>query len=500
LTAVEIVIRPWQKDDLEVLQKITWQSWISTYSSFIPESDLKSYFDIHYTEASFLSMFDDPFMQGLIAEADDQIAGYSRLFFNRDENRLYVPSLYLLPDFQGVDIGRRLLEAAEGYAAEKGIDELWIGVMVKNRQALVFYRKVGFQFVREEPFTMGKTTVSHLIGYKKLGRDTFLIQKTYTTFDGRESLKSLPELCLELLSKQKKAWLDLREGYESLKDVRERDLPCKGFSVRLQHNPRRIKSSLTDVSEKNVNERRCFLCLDHLPEDQKGILLRSDYLILCNPMPVFSSHFTVSHLDHRLQVIAEHIDTFLQLMADFGSGWTVFYNGPRCGASAPDHLHFQAAPSGQMPIEKEIQEEKRLTLMKQVDNVLLYRLRDLGREVIILEGDEPMAVGGAFKGFLNALKKVLLIDEEPMMNIAGFYKERRWRLVIFPRRKHRPDAFFREGDARVVVSPGVIDMGGLLITPIEKDFDRLDAAAVEGIYGEVSLDGETVKRAIDTML
>jgi hypothetical protein len=152
-----------------------------------------------------------------------------------------------------------------------------------------------------------------------------------------------------------------------------------------------------------------------------------------------------------------------------------------------------------MPIEKEIREEKRLTLMKQVDNVLLYRLRDLGREVIILEGNEPMAVGGAFKGFLNALKKVLLIDEEPMMNIAGFYKERKWRLVIFPRRKHRPDVFSREGDARVVVSPGVIDMGGLLITPIEKDFDRLDAASVESIFGEVSLEGKTVERAIDAM-
>jgi hypothetical protein len=186
-------------------------------------------------------------------------------------------------------------------------------------------------------------------------------------------------------------------------------------------------------------------------------------------------------------------------MADFGSDWKVLYNGARCGASAPDHLHFQAAPSGLMPIEKEIREGKGLTLMKQVDNVLLYRLRDLGREVIVLEGNEPMAVGGALKGFLNALKKVLLIDEEPMMNIAGFYEERRWCLVIFPRRKHRPDAFFREGDARVVVSPGVIDMGGLLITPIEKDFARLDAASVESIFAEVSLDGKTVERAIDAM-
>jgi hypothetical protein len=344
---------------------------------------------------------------------------------------------------------------------------------------------------------MGKTTVNHLIGYKKIGRTAPLNQKIHTAFDAGENL---PELCFELLSRQKKVWPNLGEGYESLKDVRERDLPCKGFSVRLQYNPRRIKSSLADVSQKNVNERRCFLCLDHLPEGQKGILLRSDYLILCNPMPVFSSHFTISHLDHRLQVIAEHIDTFLQLMADFGPGWMVLYNGPRCGASAPDHLHFQAAPSGQMPIEKEIREGKRLTLMKQVDNVLLYHLRDLGREVIILEGNEPMAVGGAFKGFLTGLKKALLIDEEPMMNIAGFYEERKMCLVIFPRRKHRPDAFFREGDARVVVSPGVIDMGGLLITPIEKDFDRLDAAAVEGIYGEVSLDGKTVETAIKAMI
>jgi hypothetical protein len=240
--------------------------------------------------------------------------------------------------------------------------------------------------------------------------------------------------------------------------------------------------------------------LDNLPEGQKGILHRSEYLILCNPMPVFSSHFTVSHLDHRLQAIAENIDTLLQLMADFGSGWTVLYNGPKCGASAPGHLHFQATPSGQMPIEKEIRGKKRLTLMTQVDRVLLYRVRDLGREVIILEGDDPMAVGGAFKGFLNALKKVLLIGEEPMMNIAGFYTERKWRLVTFPRRKHRPDAFFREGDARVVVSPGVIDMGGVLITPVEKDFDRLDAASVEGIYGEVSLEGKTVERAIDAMV
>jgi ribosomal protein S18 acetylase RimI-like enzyme len=497
LGVMGIVIRPWQKDDLETIRRITWQSWISAYSSFILESDLRSYFDIHYKEAALLPMFSDPLMQGFVAEMDGHTAGYARLFFDRDENRLYVPSMYFLPKFQRKGMGKHLLEAAERYAAEKGLEEIWVGVMVKNRQALLFYREVGFVFVKEEPFTMGKTTVSHLIGYKKLGRRTLFNQKTYTVFDGGET--SLSGLCLELLEEQKKAWPDLHEGYEVLRDVREQDLPCRGFSVRLQYNPKRMKSSTANVGEKKAGERQCFLCLDHLPEGQRGILYRSEYLILGNPMPVFSSHYTVSHVDHRLQAVEEHVGTYLQLMADLGSGWTVLYNGPKCGASAPDHLHFQAAPSGQMPIEKEIREERRLTLIKRVNGILLYRLRDLGREVILLEGDDPIAIESALKDLLNALKKILSTDEEPMMNIIGFYEERKWRLVIFLRRKHRPDAFFKDGDARLVVSPGVIDMGGLLITPVEKDFERLNATAVEGIYREVSLEERIVEKAIQAM-
>jgi ribosomal protein S18 acetylase RimI-like enzyme len=491
-----ITIRPWRKSDLESIRSITWRSWISAYASFIPESDLRFHLDTTYTEASLLRMFDDPLIQGFVAEAEGAIAGYARLFLASDENRLYVSSLYLLPDFQGKDIGSGLLEAAEGYAAEKGLDAIWIGVMVRNKQALLFYRKVGFLFIKEEPFTMGETTVSHLIGYKKLGRSVLLQERSYGPFNERGNL---PNLCLALLKEQKKTWPDLRLGYESLKKVRERDLPYRGFSVRLQCNPGRIKSSTAVVDAENRGERRCFLCLDQLPENQKGIFYRSDYLILCNPMPVFSSHFTVSHIDHRLQAIAEHMETFLQLMADLGSGWTVLYNGPKCGASAPDHLHFQVAPSGQMPIEKEILEENRLSLMIQLEGVLLYRVGSLGREATLMVGDKPEPLRSVFNHYLNALKKVLFIEEEPMINIAGFYDDKRWRLVIFPRRKHRPDTFFREGEDRMVVSPGVIDMGGLLITPVEKDFERLDAMTVEKIYQEVSLEGKTTEKTMETM-
>jgi hypothetical protein len=325
------------------------------------------------------------------------------------------------------------------------------------------------------------------------------------TFDGKEDLKSLPELCLRLLSEQKETWPRLREGCESLRNARERHLACRGFSVRLQHNPGRIKSSMADVTPKEGSRGSCFLCLDHLPEDQKGILYRDVYLILCNPMPVFSSHFTVSHLDHRRQDIADQIDVFVQIMTDLGSDWMVLYNGPRCGASAPEHLHFQVVPSGQMPIETEIRENKRFTGTVQVDGVLLARMSELGREAIFLQGDDPLALGTVFNRFLKALREVLRIEEEPMINIAGFCietkgKERRWRLLIFPRRKHRPDAFFRKGNARVVISPGIIDMAGLMITPVEMDFDRVDAARVEDLYAEVSLDGKTVQRAIDVMV
>jgi hypothetical protein len=336
------------------------------------------------------------------------------------------------------------------------------------------------------------TTENHL------GKE-HLNQKTYATFCGEEGSKSLPALCLELVSEQEKTWENLREGYECLKEIRERNLSCDGFVVRLQYNPRRITSSMAIGVEKKGNDRPCFLCLDHLPEDQKGILYRGKYLILCNPMPVLTFQLTVAHLDHRDQTIIQNMDTFFQLMDDFGSGWTVLYNGPRCGASAPDHHHFHAAPSGQMPIEKEIRERKNLTLLKHEGGVSLYRLKAVGREIIILEGDDRVATQDALGDYLEALRKVLLIEEEPMINIAGFCEEKKWRLVIFPRRKHRPDAFFKEGEDRIVVSPAVIEMGGILVTPLEKDFERLDGPIVESIYKEVSLEGETVEKAINAM-
>jgi hypothetical protein len=184
-------------------------------------------------------------------------------------------------------------------------------------------------------------------------------------------------------------------------------------------------------------------------------------------------------------------------MVDLGSGWTALYNGPECGASAPDHLHFQAVPSGNMPVEEEIKETKRLKNINEVDGILFSRVGNMGREVIVVEGDNPVTLAGAFRIILSALKKTLSIDVEPMVNIIGFYKGKKLCTAIFPRAKHRPDAFFKEGDDRLMVSPAVVEMGGILVTPMKKDFENMNSLIAEGIFREVSLDHKILDKTFD---
>jgi hypothetical protein len=321
----------------------------------------------------------------------------------------------------------------------------------------------------------------------------------YAVFERGQNVKSLSELCTALLSEQKETWLDLEQGYESLKDTMAREITCNGFFVSVQRNPGRIRSTLADVGATSVNKRPCFLCLNNLPEDQKGVLYREEFLVLCNPMPVFSGHFTIAHLIHQPQAITDNIGTFLHLASDFGSNWSVLYNGPGCGASAPDHLHFQAIPSGNMPIEKEIINGRRYIQTVCIDGVRVSRAQGLGRELIILEGVDLKDIESIFKRIVAELKKVFNTDNEPMMSIIGSHNGEKLRIMVFPRAKHRPDAFLREGDARVVVSPAVIEMGGVLVTPMERDFERLEASAIEGIFAEVSLKGEVVQNVVDSI-
>ncbi len=167
---MEILIRPWRKDDFPAVSRILWESWMAAYRAFIPEEDLRLYFEATYRIDSLERLHASPHIDGFIGEADGEAAGFARTQFHKNENRLYLASLYLLPAFQGKGVGGTLLGAAEGKALACGLRELWVGVMVQNEAARGFYERRGFRFVREEPFRMGRTTVPHLIGVKAIAK------------------------------------------------------------------------------------------------------------------------------------------------------------------------------------------------------------------------------------------------------------------------------------------------------------------------------------------
>ncbi|MDZ7343669.1 MAG: DUF4922 domain-containing protein [candidate division KSB1 bacterium] len=329
-------------------------------------------------------------------------------------------------------------------------------------------------------------------GFKK---EEVLKRKLSAVYDGASSA-SLSDLALNLLEQQKSSWPQLAAGYAALALAQQCEIRCHGFSVRLQFNPQRIISSGAKVDEKSIRERRCFLCLENLPEQQFGMLYRNQFIVLCNPAPIFAYHYTISHLDHVPQLIEGNLGILLTLAKDFSPRFTVFYNGPRCGASAPDHLHFQASPTGAIPIENDIADPARRTLIRGDGGVSLFQIENLGRPVFLLEGKRHEAVETRLSACIAALWLSHSPPMEPMMNVICSYRSDYWRVIIFPRRKHRPEAFFREGAERILISPAAVDMGGLIVTPVEKDFLNADAELIESIYEEVSVDKNTLAQIV----
>lgn len=161
-------VRGWKEEDLETVRRITWTTWLDSYASFIPEQDLKQYFDTMYTVEELKKLHVSPHFRGLLAEADGVPSGYAKVRFVPEEKRCYVSSLYVLPGCQGKGIGKALLTEAEHHAKAFDVKEVWLGVMVQNTHALAWYQRIGFNFVIEEPFTMGSTSVPHRIGYRPI--------------------------------------------------------------------------------------------------------------------------------------------------------------------------------------------------------------------------------------------------------------------------------------------------------------------------------------------
>jgi hypothetical protein len=297
-------------------------------------------------------------------------------------------------------------------------------------------------------------------------------------------MSTLQQQADALFEEQKTSWPLLGSNWKLLKAVQVKEFRFDGYSVRVQFNPERIRSSAAKVDRTSIESRPCFLCQRNRPPEEKGVWFRSDYEILCNPFPIFEAHFTIARPEHTPQLIRPEFSNLLELSRALPD-LVVFYNAPACGASAPDHMHFQAGNRGLMPIEQEI-----MTLRKQYGRALvpsgelgITAISDGLRRFFLLESQHQASLETAFYLIFDFIREYQ--GEEPMINLLCYYNQG-WQLYLFPREQHRPRQYFEEGKDNILLSPAAVDMGGTLIMPLEKDFRAITAVAVLDIFSQVT--------------
>ena len=288
-------------------------------------------------------------------------------------------------------------------------------------------------------------------------------------------------------NRQLEKWDDARHRFRDLKHVETKKL---SEEVRLQFNPARIVSTGAKIDKKTLGERPCFLCEKNRPKEQMSQQIDERFHLLVNPFPILPVHFTIPARKHQPQAIYKNygeMHRFLSLHSEL----MVFYNGPKCGASAPDHLHFQAGTSGILPLQANWQRLSRnltdIISLNDEEKIAVVRDFIVPAFVIISKSEE------SDETLFHRLYKSMPMrgdETEPMINIIAWRKEDEYISVVIPREKHRPEAYFAEGDAQVMVSPGALDMSGLIITPREEDFHKLTEESATTILQECGISTE----------
>ena len=296
----------------------------------------------------------------------------------------------------------------------------------------------------------------------------------------------------QLLKEQKLSWALLKHNYEVLAGVQTREFDFDSFQIKIQLNPARIKSTSAVVDKNSINSRECFLCVDKLPPEQNALAYGKNFLILANPYPIFTEHYTVSKRKHIPQIIIGNFEELLNISKDLGSYLTIFYNGPKCGASAPDHMHFQAVIKNRMPIELEFDKilETKSNSIFNNGKIKVRFFENYLRHFISFESDNKGELLVAFKTLIKAFRRISLPKDEPLVNIISNYREKKWCIFIFPRRTHRPSQYYAENEKRLLISPAAVDMGGLFITPREEDFNKIKKDDVIDIFRQVTITKE----------
>ena len=284
------------------------------------------------------------------------------------------------------------------------------------------------------------------------------------------------------------AWPMAAANFEALGGVKVKELDVNGMPFKVQFNPARMASSGAKVDAASLKARPCFLCEKNRPEVQIGIEWNDRYTILVNPFPIFHRHLTIPDTSHTDQLIAGRIADMMGLAAEL-NGYTVFYNGPRCGASAPDHMHFQAGNSDFLTIAPAIENAELKTIAADGDATLSL-VDTLPVKVFVIDAADHSAGERLFGRLLEAMP-VPEGEREPMLNLLCYSTPAGERLVVSPRKRHRP-ACYGTDNGCMLISPASVDVGGVFITPRPEDFERMDQAAIASILDEVCLTAEEI--------
>ena len=310
---------------------------------------------------------------------------------------------------------------------------------------------------------------------------------------GYQSQPSITSPLYRYFDRQLRLWPETRDRYRELTHVETRDLNVGSSTFEVQFNPARIRSTGATISKEAVAARPCFLCKANRPQVQMTKIQNADYELLVNPYPILPMHFTIPMRRHQPQQIRGMYGEMIQLLKNYPD-LMVFYNGPMCGASAPDHAHLQAGTSGILPLQREWQRLSRnLTeVARRGEDATLSVIADYPCAALAIRSRSRRGSERMFATLYHALPKVP-DQTEPMLNVVAWRADDEYVSVVFPRRKHRPDCYYKDNDEKLLVSPGALDMSGLIITPRREDFERITPEQALAILSECALSVEDME-------
>lgn len=302
----------------------------------------------------------------------------------------------------------------------------------------------------------------------------------------------------QLWRRQITEWPMLVEGVESLRLARTRSFNVGQAQIVAQNNIARRVSAVSRIDPESLASRPCILCPDNLPKEQHTLDYRGQWVIVCNPYPLVEPHFTIISRPHQPQRLAPAVGTLLDMAREVGHAYTLFYNGPQSGASLPDHLHIQAVRAGVLPFERQLASHlcgshgngrTRWVDWLQKETIRIGLTRSEYRKAVLLVGQNKAALLADLEKVTQRLGAIQEGDPEPRLNLFVTHTDDCWIMWLFPRRRHRARSY-GDGPADLLISPGAIDMSGLLIVPRPEDFDRLDETAIADLYNDVLITDE----------